>query len=138
MSPRSILRDVTGLWAPSVLMPDENQVQVSISSTWGWLLPISRTMAWVACNATSYSGTPTAIASRPAAPPMSAMRALSRIQAISSSDFTMRMRMVGLLTSTSSAVGNAPCSLRRFSAVMWSNSMPIRPPSWISCFTATK
>ena len=118
MSPRSILRDVTGLWAPSVLMPEENQVQVSISSTWGWHVPISRTMAWVAWSATSYSGTPIAIASAPAAPPTSATRALSRIQAISSSDFSMRMRMVGLLTSTSSAAGSAPCSLRRFSTVM--------------------
>ena len=69
---------------------------------------------------------------------MSATRALSRIQAISSSDFTMRMRMVGLLTSTSSAVGSAPCSLRRFSTEMWSSSMPTLEPSWISPFTATK
>ena len=108
MSPRSILREVTGLWAPSVLTPDWNQVHVSINSTWGWFRPISRTMAWVACRATSYSGTPTPMASTQAAPPISAMRALSRIQAISSSDLTMRMRMAGLLTSTRSAVGSAP------------------------------
>ena len=48
MSPRSIRREVTGLWAPSLLMPDWSQDQVSRSSTWGWLRPISRTMAWVA------------------------------------------------------------------------------------------
>ncbi len=45
MSPASIGRLVTGLWAPSVLMPDWNQVQVSMSSAWGQLLAISRTMA---------------------------------------------------------------------------------------------
>ena len=38
MSPRSSLRDVTGLWAPSVLMPDWNQVQVSRSSPSGQTL----------------------------------------------------------------------------------------------------
>ncbi|MCY1505980.1 hypothetical protein D9M68_402120 [compost metagenome] len=105
MSPLFTLRVVTGLCAPSVLMPDWNQVQVSISSTSGKVLAISRTIAWVACSATSYSGTWSCSASTMAAPPISATRAPWRMIACSSADLIMRMRMHGAAMSTSSALG---------------------------------
>ncbi|MOA05222.1 hypothetical protein D3C78_1248130 [compost metagenome] len=105
MSPLFTLRVVTGLCAPSVLMPDWNQVQVSISSTSSKVSAMARTMAWVACRATSYSGTWSRRASTTAAPPMSAMRAPWRIITCSSADLIMRMRMHCAATSTSSASG---------------------------------
>ena len=50
---RSILRLVTRLWAPSVLSPDWNQVQVSSSSPCGQAFAISRIMVAVEFKATS-------------------------------------------------------------------------------------
>ena len=61
--------------------------------------------------ATSYSGTPTAIASRMAAPPMSPMREPCLMTAISSADLIMRMCMVGTPMSANSEDGKLDFTL---------------------------
>ena len=83
-------------------------------------------MVAVECSATSCSGTPTAVASTQAAPPRSAMRAISVMWAISSADLIMRSRMAGAAMSTNATPGNS--AFRRFSRSMltWSNSIPMR------------
>ena len=133
MSPRSIRREVTGLWAPSVLIPDWNQVQVSMSSACGQTRAISRTIVAVECSATSCSGTPTATASTTAAPPMSAIRVIFSIWAISSADLIILSCMAGWAMSTNSISGNSALSRFSRSMLTWSNSIPSRrtpPVSW--------
>src|SRR4029079_17914703 len=94
------------------------------------------TIAWVACSATSYSGTSFPAASTQAAPPRSAMRAPLRMTSISSADLTMRRRIVAGLASTSSTPGTAASSLARPSSVRWSNSTPSRRVPFASPATA--
>ena len=113
MSPRATRLLVTGLCAPSVMMPDWNQVQVSISSTKGKLLPISRIIALVEAIATSYSGTPSAIAPITARAPTLQMRVPSRISLISSPDLTVRIHIDGSEMSTNSTSGKASPNWRR-------------------------
>ena len=107
MSPVSTNLLVTGLWAPSVLMPDWNQVQVSMSSTNGKLAAISRTMVWVVARATSCSGTPATTALTQVSAPRSQIRAPWRIRSCSSADLTVRIHMVAEPMSTSSTPGRA-------------------------------
>jgi hypothetical protein len=127
MSPRWTCRVVGQLWAPSVLTPDWNQTQASRSSLCGKLFAISRTMACVPARATSYSGKPSRIAAATAAPPMSPIRALSVMSAISSGVLTMRWAIVAFETSTSSTPGRAAWTLARSSSGMWSSSTSMRP-----------
>ena len=117
---------MTGLCAPSVLMPDWNQVQVSISSTKGNDLAISRIIAFVVAIATSCSGTPAFTAATQAAPPTSQTRAPSRISFCSSTDLIVRIHIEGWPTSTNSTPGSASLSWRRKSRETWSNSIPTR------------
>ena len=86
-----------------------------MSSACGQVLAISRTMVAVECSATSCSGVPTLVASTQAAPPRSAMRAISVMWAISSADLIMRSRIAGAAMSTNSMPGNS--ALSRFSGV---------------------
>ena len=69
------------------------------------------------------------MASTPAAPPMSAIAAPSRISASSSADLTMRMRIVASPASTIATFGNAASSFSRAAQVRWSSSTPILPRS---------
>ncbi len=138
MSPRSILLDVTGLCAPSVLMPDWNQVQVSSSSACGHVRAISCTMAAVPASATSCSGTPMPMASTTAAPPRSAMRVIDAMCSISSPDLIMRRRMVAGATSTNSTAGKCFRSSAWKSRSTSSNSMPTRFAPFSSGVRASK
>ena len=117
---------VAQLWAPSVLMPDWNQTQVSRISESGKVRAISWTMASVPIRATSYSVMPAVMALRMASPPRSPMRAPCLMTAISSADLIMRWRMAAWATSTRVAPSKAAWILLRLSSGRVSSSTPSR------------
>ena len=90
-----------------MLIPDWNHTQVSRSSACGKVRAISRIIALEPAMATSYSGTPSAMAARMASPPRSPIRAPCLMSSISSGDLTIRWRIVAAATSVRVRPGRA-------------------------------